>query len=211
MRKVKSLSVVLLVLVLLAALAPRNALSDAAPVPMLGSVSESTYWNDQLSIGYELPDSDWFFYTEDEILEINQLTGEMLGDDFQKALDSLDSYTDMFAGDSVTGENVNITVEKLSGLNALIVSEKSYIQLGAKGLEEALKQMGVEDFTTSSEDFTIDGETHPGCRVSYTLQGVPIYQTLVVVKSEGKMLTITVTAFQADACDSILEGFFRSK
>ncbi len=211
MRKVKNLSVVLLVLVLLAALLPQSVLSSAVPVPMLGSVSESTYWNETLSIGYELADSDWFFYSEDEILEINQLTGEMLGDDFQKALDGLTSYTDMFAGNSVTGENVNITVENLSGLNALFISEESYMQIGVKGLEEALKQMEVEDFTCTSEDFTIGGETHPGSRVSYTLQDVPIYQTLVVIKSDSKMLTLTVTAFQADACDSILEGFFRSK
>ncbi len=211
MKKVRNLSVILLVLVLLAALLPQDALSAAAPVPMLGSVSESTYWNETLSIGYELPDSDWFFYTEEEILEINQLTGEMLGEDYQKALDSLNGYTDMYAANSVTRENVNITVENLSGLNALIISEASYMQLGAKGLDETLKQMGVEDFTCTSEDFTVGGETHPGSRVSYTLQDVPIYQTLVVIKSGRKMLTITVTAMQADACDSILEGFFRSK
>ncbi len=211
MKKVKNLSVVLLVLVLLAALLPQDALSAAAPVPMLGSVSESTYWNDQLSIGFELPDSDWYFYSEEEILEINQLTGEMLGEDYQKALDSLNGYTGMYAANSVTRENVNITVEKLSGLNTLLISEESYMQIGIKGLEEALKQMGVEDFVCSSEDLTVDGETHPGSRVSYTLQGVPIYQTLVVIKSDSKMLTLTVTAMQADACDSILEGFFRSK
>lgn len=211
MRKVKHLSAVLLVLVLLAALLPHDALSSAAPVPMLGSIDESTYWNDQLSIGFELAGSDWFFYTEDEILEINQLTGDMLGDDFQKALDSLDSYTDMFAANSVTGENVNITVENLSGLNALLTSEKSYMQVGAKGLEEALKQMGVEDFVCSSEDFTIGGETHPGSRVSYTLQGVSLYQAVVVIKSDSRMLTITATSLQSDTCDSILEGFFRSK
>lgn len=211
MKKVKNLSVVLLVLVLLAALLPQDALSDAAPVPMLGSVSESTYWNDQLSIGFELPGSDWYFYSEEEILEINQLTGEMLGEDYQKALDSLNGYTGMYAANSVTRENVNITVEKLSGLNTLLISEESYMQIGIKGLEEALKQMGVEDFVCSSEDLTVGGETHPGSRVSYTLQGVPICQTLVVIKSDSKMLTLTVTAMQADACDSILEGFFRSK
>lgn len=211
MRNAKNLSVVLLVLVLLATLLPQDALSGAAPVPMLGSIDESTYWNDRLSIGFELADSDWFFYTEEEILEVNQLTSEMLGEDYQKALDSLDSYTDMFAGNSVTGENVNITVEKLKGLNALLTSEKSYMQLGVKGLEEALKQMGVEDLVSTSEDFTIDGETHPGSRIAYTLQGVSIYQTVVIIKSDGKMLNLTVTAFQPDACDDILKGFFRSK
>lgn len=211
MRKVKNLSVVLLVLVLVAALLPHDALSGAAPVPLLGEVSESTYWNDQLSIGFELASSDWYFYSEEEILEVNQIAGDMLGDDFQKALDSLNNYTAMFAGNSVTGENVNITVEKLSGLNALIISEESYMQLGVKGLEEALKQMGVEDFTSSSEDFTIDGETHPGSRITYTLQGVPIYQIVVIIKTDGKMLNLTVTTMQADACDDILKGFFRSK
>lgn len=211
MRKAKILSIVLLVLVLLAALLPQDTLSSAAPVPMLGEVSESTYWNDKLSIGYELADSDWYFYSEEEILEVNQITGEMLGDDFQKALESLDTYIDMFAGNSITGENVNINVERLSGLNALLTSEKSYMQVGAKGLEEALKQMGVEDFTCTSEDITIGGEAHPGCRVSYTLQGVALYQAVVVIKSGSSMLTITVTAFQPDACDSILEGFFFSK
>ncbi len=211
MRKVKNLTVILFVFVLLAALLPQDALSGAAPVPMLGSVSESTYWNETLSIGYELADSDWFFYTEDEILEVNQLTSEVLGEDYQKALDSLDSYTAMFAGNSVTGENVNITVEKLSGFNALLTSEESYMQLGVKGLEATLKQMGVEDFTSSSEDFTIDGETHPGSRITYTLQGVPLYQVVVIIKSDGKMLNLTVTAFQSEDCDSILEGFFRSK
>lgn len=211
MRKVNNLFVILLVLVLLAALMPQNALSGAVPVPMLGSVSDSTYWNETLSIGYVLPDSDWYFYSDDEILEVNQIAGDMLSEDFQKALDSLNSYTAMFAGNSVTGENINITVENLSGLNALLVSEESYMQIGIKGLEEALKQMDVEDFVCSSGEFAIGDETHPISRVSYTLQGVHFAQALVTIKSGSKMLTITVTAFQPDACDGILEGFYCSK
>ena len=129
-----------------------------------GVQTENSYWNDAMSIGCTFG-SKWYFYTDEEIAEQNGLATGMLREDYAKLVEESGSMMDMLAVNTETGENVNITLQRLSLTDALVLDEQKYAEISAEPLVEALEQTGLENVSTSVDEVEFLGEKHPCVRV----------------------------------------------
>ena len=75
----------------------------------LGSVVSNTYNNDFLGLSCTLP-SEWTFYSEAEILKINNIAGEFYDEDVKKKLENAKVIYDMYAVIAEKGYNINVNL-----------------------------------------------------------------------------------------------------
>ncbi len=175
-----------------------------------GVQAENSYWNEAVNIGCTLG-SDWYFYTDEEIAEQNGLTTGMLREDYAKLLEESGSMMDMLAVNTETGENVNITLQRLSLADALVLDEQKYAEISAEPLVEALEQTGLEDVSTSVDEVDFLGEKHPCIRVKALMQNMDFFETLVIVKTGRTVCVVTVACFLEDTTEEVLANFYGEK
>ena len=173
----------------------------------LGDAENNTYWNENMSIGCTL-DENWYFYTREEILELNGMTAEMLDDTLAEAMREAGTMMDMYAMNLVTGATVNVNLERLSLSNSLLVSETSYIKLSEESLCTVLGQMGCENVQLETGTMEFLGKEHACARVSTEISGVQLFETIVVVKSGRTMIVVTSASFYEDTTEEVLSCFF---
>lgn len=175
-----------------------------------GVQAENSYWNEALNIGCTLG-SDWYFYTDEEIAEQNGLVTGMLREDYAKLLEESGSMMDMLAVNTETGENVNITLQRLTLADALVLDEQKYAEISAEPLVEALEQTGLEDVSTSVDEVDFLGEKHPCIRVKALMQNMDFFETLVIVKTGRTVCVVTVACFLEDTTEEVLANFYGEK
>ena len=173
----------------------------------LGDAENNTYWNETMSIGCTL-DENWYFYTREEMLELNGMTAEMLDETLAEAVREAGAMMDMYAMNLVTGATVNVNLERLSLSNSLLVSETSYIKLSEEGLCTALEQMGCENVQVETGTMEFLGKEHACARVSAEMTGVQMYETIVVIKTGRTMIVVTSASFYEDITEEVLSCFF---
>ena len=173
----------------------------------LGDAENNTYWNETMSIGCTL-DENWYFYTREEILELNGMTAEMLDDTLAEAMREAGAMMDMYAMNLVTGATVNVNLERLSLSNSLLVSETSYIKLSEESLCTVLGQMGCENVQVETGTMEFLGKEHACARVSAEISGVQMYETIVVIKTGRTMIVVTSASFYEDITEEVLSCFF---
>ena len=206
MKKTFTLLLALAMVVAMAAISPAALAEDSFGT---GTVQDNVYWNETMEIGCEL-DENWYFYTEEEILQVNGSTAELLEGKIAEMIENGGTLTDMFAQNLVTGATVNVVFERLSLANSLILNEESYVEASASTVKEAFKQMGIEDLEILQPDMEFMGEEHRCMVISGSVSGVPIYETVVVMKSGRNVTCITVFSVDKTEIDSVLSCFFNS-
>lgn len=173
----------------------------------LGDAENNTYWNETMSIGCTL-DENWYFYTREEILELNGMTAEMLDDTLAEAMREAGAMMDMYAMNLVTGATVNVNLERLSLSNSLLISETGYIKLSEESLCTVLGQMGCEKVQVETGTMEFLGKEHACARVSAEITGVQMYETIVVIKTGRTMIVVTSASFYEDITEEVLSCFF---
>ena len=173
----------------------------------LGDAENNTYWNETMSIGCTL-DENWYFYTREEILELNGMTAEMLDETLAEAMREAGAMMDMYAMNLVTGATVNVNLERLSLSNSLLISEASYIKLSEESLCTVLGQMGCENVQVETGTMEFLGKEHACARVSAEISGVQMYETIVVIKTGRTMIVVTSASFYEDITEEVLSCFF---
>lgn len=174
----------------------------------LGDAENNTYWNESMSIGCTL-DESWYFYTREEILELNGMTADMLDEALGEMVREAGSMMDMYAMNQVTGATVNVNLERLSLSNSLIISETSYVQIAEESLRAALEQMGFENVQVETGTMEFLGREHVCVRITGEIQQMPFYETIAVVKSGRTMIVVTAASFLEDTTAEVFSCFFR--
>ena len=175
-----------------------------------GIQTDNSYWNDTVSIGCTLSD-EWYFYTDEEIAAQNGLVTGMLREDYAKLVEESGSMMDMLAVNTETGENVNITLQRLTLKDALVLDEQKYAEISAEPLVEALEQTGLENVSTSVDEVEFLGEKHPCVRVKALMQDMDFFETLVIVKTGRTVCVVTVACFLEDTTEEVLANFYGEK
>lgn len=173
----------------------------------LGDAENNTYWNETMSIGCTL-DENWYFYTREEILELNGMTAEMLDETLAEAMREAGAMMDMYAMNLVTGATVNVNLERLSLSNSLLISETSYIKLSEESLCTVLGQMGCENVQVETGTMEFLGKEHACARISAEISGVQLYETIAVVKTGRTMIVVTSASFYEDTTEEVFSCFF---
>ena len=185
-----------------------TAASTTAPAQKeveTGKLSGNRYVNSFLGVSCELG-ADWDVKSEDEIRQNNEATMEMLGDDYAEAIKNAATFTDMMATHTNQTDTVNVTFEKLSGVN-LVLSEAQYAEISQKSLKEAFESLGMTNIALQIENGLFAGEEHSIISFSAEYAGVPVYEKIAVVKCENYMVCIVACTWQTDTCQDILDTF----
>lgn len=206
MKRAFTLFLALAMVLTLAGISPAARAEDEFDI---GTTQDNTYWNETLKIGCAL-DENWYFFNEEEILQANSMTVEKLDGKLAEMVKDGGSMIDMFAQNLETGATVNLVVERLSVVNSLIIDEKKYLDLSQPTLEESMAQLGIEDVEITQESMDFLGQEHQSIVITGSFNGVPVCETLVVVKSGRNMTVITVFSVIEGEAEEVLAGFFDS-
>ena len=174
-----------------------------------GTIQDNVYWNETMKIGCQL-DETWYFYSEEEILEVNGMTAEALEGEIAEMIENGGSITDMFAQNLETGATLNVVFQRVSLADSLLYNEKSYIEASIPTLEEAFAQMGIEDVAFTTQEMEFMGETHCVLLITGMYSGVPIYEQVAVVKDGRNFTVVTVFSVLEGEAEEVLSCFFNS-
>lgn len=206
MKRVFTLFLALAMVLTLAGISPAARAEDKFN---FGSTQDNTYWNETLKIGCTL-DENWYFLNEEEILQANSMNVEKLDGKLAEMVKEGGSMIDMFAQNLETGATVNLVVERLSVVNSLVIDEKKYLDISQPTLDEAMAQMGIEDVEITQESMDFLGQEHQSIVITGSFNGVPVCETMVVVKSGRNMTIITVFSAVDGEVEEVLASFFDS-
>ncbi len=187
----------------------QNTDDEKAPEFSLGSVASNTYNNDFLGLSCTLP-SEWTFYSEAEILEINNIAGEFYDEDVKKQLENATVIYDMYAVVAEKGNNINVNLEKLNVLQAAAVNIKTTLESQIDIIKSSYENMGYTDVEIAYQKITVDGKELDGLKFSAKIQGIGFYGLCFTFLKENYLANVTLSTLQTDNTSEIL-GYFKLK
>lgn len=205
--KMKKTFAFLMALVMVLSLAAISPAARATDEMELGSVSDNVYWNETIKVGCKL-DSNWYFYTQEEILKVNGTTADMLEGDLAEMMKEGGSLTDMFAENQETAANVNVVIQQLSLTESLMIDEKNYLEVSIPMLEEGLIQIGLEDVKIVQNEREFLGGEHQSLEITGSIGDFSVYETMVAMKSGRTIVLVTVFTADKTELEDILGSFF---
>ena len=206
MKRATTLLLALVMVFTLAAISPAARAEDNFGT---GTIEDNVYWNETMKIGCAL-DETWYFYSEEEIMEANGTTAEVLEGEIAEMIENGGTLTDMFAQNLETGATVNVVFERVSLANSLLYNEKNYIEASTATVEEAFAQMGIEDVAYTIQEAEFMGQTHMILQITGLYSGVPVYEQVAVVKDGRNFTVVSVFSMLEGEAEEVLSCFFNS-
>lgn len=206
MKRATTLLLALVMVFTLAAISPAARAEDNFGT---GTIQDNVYWNETMKIGCAL-NENWYFYSEEEIMETNGLTADMLEGKIAEMIENGGAITDMFAQNLETGATLNVVFERVSLANSLLYNEKNYIEASIPTVEEVFAQMGIEDVAFTVQEAEFLGETHTILQITGLYSGVPICEQVAVVKDGRNFIVVTIFSVLEGEAEEVLSSFFNS-
>ncbi len=185
---------------------------DAAPETTaesefsVGSTSGNQWENAFIGIGCKL-DENWIFLSDEQIRQQNELSTDLVGEEYKEALEDAAVVYDMMASHVDGMKNVSVNLEKLTGA-ALLINEETYVSVAVENAVGALESMGIENVQAATEEITFGGGNHYCVRIEGESSGNKLYETLVAIKCSGYIACITVATWIEDGTGEILDCFY---
>lgn len=160
-------------------------------VPDMGTVSGGTYTNRFAGISCTLDDS-WYFYTDEQIDELNGFVRESTSDEELKTrLESSSSVQDMYAA-STDGLIMGL-------LGGSTVTPQDVAELSVEQVPAALESYGFTDVTAQLTTVDFAGQKNvPAVAVSAMNGDIATYELLVCLKAGNYSFSVTLCSFTED-------------
>lgn len=170
-----------------------------------GVVTDGIYENSFVGIGISLNDQ-WKFLTEEEINQINGVTEEYMDID----LEDFTVFNDMQATNLLTGETININIEKLQPLAAVAAAdEETFLSSQMPSVQQGLENMGCTNVSYELVKIKIGDKEHQGATIAGDILETKLYETLVCIKCDGGYMAYIVTAsVGTDTTKDVLNKFY---
>lgn len=172
----------------------------------LGKTSNNTYNNEFLGIRCTLP-AEWSFYTDEEILELNNITEEIVDEDVVERLKEANIIYDMYAANEEDGSNININLEKLNAVQMIGLDIKQSLEEQTDEIKTAYQNMGFTDINIQYQKIKVSGKEFDGLKISAETQGIDFYSTVFVSKKGQYLANVTLSSLLTDQTDTILSYF----
>ena len=172
----------------------------------LGKTSGGTYSNDFLGLSCTLP-TGWEFYTDKQILELNNIAGEYMDEDVAERLKNAAIVYDMAANHPADGSNININMEKLSPSQLATLNIQKTLESQFDTIKSTFKNMGFTDINLKYQKVTVDGTEFDGVVLSAKTQGVAFYETIFTFRKSNYLANITVCSVGTDNTAALLDCF----
>ncbi len=156
-----------------------------------GAINGNVYHSDFAGVTFTKPDN-WKFSTDEEIAKLLGVGLDVLqsGDKFDAS--ELASTIDFQASDPATGNNVNMSVEKLNPINAATVSIDDYIESFRSTLTTQFQGMSATFGDTT--ETTIGENTYKRVTANVQMSGVSMQQVYLLRKVGKYVVCITMTS-----------------
>ena len=173
----------------------------------LGSNDGNVYESKFIGIGYQL-DEDWSFYTDEQIMELNNATADLAGEEYQEMLKDAEVVYDMFAVDENGLDNINVNLEKVNPIQLLALDIVRNYETVITMMQSAYENMGYSNFEYEICTINVDGKEVDAVRVSAEINDVQMYQVLFMKKCSGYAANIAVTTYFEDATAHVLDNIY---
>ena len=172
----------------------------------LGKSENNIYNNNFLGLSCTLP-KEWIFYTDEQMLEINNIVGEIVDDKVAEQLQKANVFYDMFATVPAEGSSINVTMEKLNILQATALNIKATLEAQIGTLKSTYENMGYTDVNISYQKITVDNKEFDSLKIIAKVQGISFYTTMFAFKKSNYMANVSIGSLQADEIQAILSYF----
>ena len=172
----------------------------------LGKTANNTYNNDFLGISCTLP-SEWEFYTDKQILEINNMVDDVLDEKTTEALKEADVVYDMYANCASDGSSININLEKFNVIQILALDLKQTLESQIDVIKQSYQNMGYTDINVNYQKTTVDSKEFDSLKLTAKIEGIDFYGTIFSFKKSNYMANVTVCSLLTDTTDTILIYF----
>ena len=176
----------------------------------LGAVQGLNYENKFIGIGCNLP-SDWTFYTDEQIRELNNIATDYIGEDFKEAIANAAIVYDMYAHSNDQLKNVNINLEKIDPVTLAMVDLADINKQNESLFKQTFENMGYTNITLEHSSVMIEDETFNCMKTTAEINGIAMYQYLISTKCNGYIANIGITCFGTNQLDDILSYFYLIK
>ena len=163
----------------------------------LGAVEGLNYENKFIGIGCNLP-SDWTFYTDEQIRELNNIATDYIGEDFKEAIANAAIVYDMYAHSNDQLKNINVNLEKVNAVTLAMIDLADVYKQNEALVKQSLENMGYTNITFDYGTVMIEDETFACMRTTAQYNGVTMYQLCFATKCNGYIANFTIATFNAD-------------
>lgn len=182
-----------------------------APVMSIGRIEGGTYTNSYLGFAIDL-DSDWTYYSADELQEIPENVAEAFaGSEMGDTINPLTQFTDMMAENVSQMTSVNVLYQKLDMQNRIafaMLDDEAILDMTLEqsdAMMEAYAQAGIMATSMEKVDVTFLGEERVGLKTVSTINEIPYYTLQVFEYRQGEYYAaVTFASFVEDQTDSLI-------
>lgn len=182
--------------------------TEKEPEFSLGKATNNTYKNDFLGITCTLP-SEWVFYNDEQILQLNNIVGDVVDKDVAEQLKNANIIYDMYA----TYQNessININLEKLNAAQIITLDIKKTLEAQIDGIKSTYQNMGYTDINAAYQKITISGKEFDSLKISAKIQGINFYATVFTFRKGSYLANVSLSSLQTDKTNTFA-GYFTIK
>jgi hypothetical protein len=177
------------------------------PELSLGQVTGYTYENKFIGIGCELNNA-WRFATEEEILERNNLVGEVMGDQALEALKNAKVIFDMVAEKKDRTGSITVNLTKASSLQLAKLDLETYYKSEISLMDSAFAQMGLANTSYEVKNTEVGGKEILCLWIKAEGNGIAMYEVVFAIKCDGYLANIAVGSVNEKELEEILSRFY---
>ena len=188
---------------------PACSFLTAPPEPefTLGTVNGNVYENAFIGIGCTLG-SEWTFFSDEQIKQQNNVAADLAGEEYQEMMEKATIVYDMFASHSNQINTVVVNLEKVDKLQLATLDYESYFESAVAPIKQSLGNMGFTNITHSIGKAKIDSAEFSCLNVISELGELKMYQTIVAIKCNGYLASVTFSGDSPEAIASTVECFY---
>lgn len=172
----------------------------------LGKTENNTYRNDFLGLSCTLS-SEWIFYTEEEILEMNDIVKDAVDEDVADAIENANIIYDMYASNPNDYSSVNVNMEKYSAVQIGALNLKTVLESQFATIIDTYENMGYTNVQVKYEKITVDGKEFDGAMLTADIADLEFTCIIFCFKKSRYIANITIGSLDADTAKTILGCF----
>ncbi len=180
--------------------------TEKEPEFSLGKATNNTYNNDFLGISCTLP-SEWVFYNDEQILQLNNIVGDVVDEDVAEKLKNANIIYDMYATYQNEGSSININLEKLNAAQIITLDIKKSLEAQIEGIKSSYQNMGYTDINATYQKITVDGKEFDALKITAKIQGINFYTTVFSFRKGNYLANVSLGSLQTDKIDTFLSYF----
>ena len=162
---------------------------------IFGTIDGSSYKNDTIGIGFDLPEG-WNFYSQEQIDAMNGFVIDAMDDEtLKQQIENSTGVYDMYAANETTASSINIALQYLGAAYDMSELTDTYMTMMQTQVQTALESMNCTDVTGEVTVKEMAGQIRNTIHMECSYQGIPLYEDAVIIMNGGYMACVTFACF----------------